>query len=139
AAHGGPAMIRTKRRGSQAVELALAMPFLLVASGGAMDLGQFLYLSERVAAVAAEGARAGSVADLKKENAVTLATAAANTPWAAAGIGGKVGVAAPLPGAVPSQRVVVTASVASHPVFGFLHIPPSATSITRAVRVGTQD
>jgi Flp pilus assembly protein TadG len=132
-------MTRTKRRGSQAVELALAMPFLLVASGGAMDLGQFLYLSERVAAVAAEGARAGSVADLKKENAVALATAAAKTAWTATEIDGTLSVTASLVGNVPSQRVVVTASVATKPVFGFLHIIPSATTITRAVRVGTQD
>jgi Flp pilus assembly protein TadG len=128
------------KRGSQAVELALALPFLLVASGGAMDVGQYLYLSERVAAVASEGARVGARADtLKNENPVALAQAAASTAWGATEIPGTLSVTAAVTGAVPSQRMVVTATVASNPVFGFLSLVPSATTMSRTVRMSHQD
>jgi Flp pilus assembly protein TadG len=132
--------MRWSRRGSQSIELALAMPFLLVASGGALDVGQYLYLSERVAAVAAEGARAGALADpTKNEDPVTLAQAAAATAWSATEISGSLVVTAAVTGAVPSQRVVVTATVDSDPVFGFLSLVPSATTMSRTVRIGAQD
>jgi Flp pilus assembly protein TadG len=132
-------MTRSKR-GSQAIELALALPFLLVASGGAMDVGQYLYMSERVAAVAAEGARAGAKANTtKNESPVAFAQTAAATAWSATEIPGTLAVTAAVTGAVPSQRIVVTATVASDPVFGFLSLVPSATSMTRTVRIGSQD
>jgi len=132
--------MRRSKRGSQTVELALALPFLLVASGGAMDLGQYFYLPERVAAVASEGARVGSRANSKKnENPVAYAQSAAATAWSATDLPGTLVVTAVVTGAVPSQRIVVTATVASDPVFGFLSLVPSATTMTRTVRMSGQD
>lgn len=129
-----------KRRGSQAIELALALPMLIVLTGGAVDVGRYLYIAERVAAVASEGARAGARAEpTEGESAVAIATAAARSAWIAEELPGTLTVDATIDGAVPSQRITVTASLPPAPYFGFLHLLPNSTTCSRTIRVGYQD
>lgn len=128
------------RRGSQAVELALALPLIVVLSGGAVDVGQYLYLTERVAAAASEGARAGALVDPDAGGSPSaVAVAAAQTAWSGQELPGSLGVDARIEGAVPSQRVVVATTLTNSPLFGSLSFLPDTVTITRTVRLGSQD
>jgi Flp pilus assembly protein TadG len=128
-----------RRRGSQAVELALALPLIIVLSGGAVDVGQYLYLTERVAAAASEGARAGALANVTQgENPVAIAEAAAYTTWSGQDLPGSLDVSAAVEGAVPSQRVVVSTTLTSTPLFAWLSLLPEEVTVTRTVRLGSQ-
>ncbi len=129
-----------KRRGSQAIEFALALPMLVVLSAGTVDLGQFLYLSEKVATVASEGARSGALADPDAgEDAVAIATAVAEDTWASTDLPGDVSLDVTLEGAAPNQRVVVRATVEATPVFGLVSLHPASATSIRVVRLSDQD
>jgi len=128
-----------KRRGSQAIELALALPLIVVLSGGAVDVGQYLYLTERVAAAASEGARAGALANTAMgEDPVAIAEAASYTAWSGQELPGSLDVNAAVAGAVPSQRVVVATTLTSTPMFAWLSLLPESVTVTRTVRLGSQ-
>jgi len=129
-----------RRRGSQAIELALAVPMLVVLSASTVDLGQFLYLSERVASVASAGARSGALADPDTgESAVVIATAVAVDTWASTELPRDLSVDATLEGVAPNQRVVVRATVDATPVFGFVPLHPTTATAVRTVRLSDQD
>lgn len=129
-----------KRRGAQAIEFALALPMLVVLAAGTIDVGQYLYASERVAAVASEGARSGALADPDlDEDPIAMATSMAESTWASTELGGDLTVDAMLDGAAPNRRVVVRATVQSDPIFGFIPLLPSTLTATRTVRLGDQD
>lgn len=128
-----------RRRGSQAVELALALPLIIVLSGGAVDVGQYLYLTERVAAAASEGARAGALANVPMgEDPAAIAEAAAYTAWSGQELPGTLDVNAVVAGAVPSQRVVVATTLTGSPMFAWLSLLPETVTVTRTVRLGSQ-
>jgi Flp pilus assembly protein TadG len=129
-----------KRRGSQAIEFGLALPMLLVLSAGTIDVGQYLYASERVASVASEGARSGALADPDLgEDPIAIATDSAQAAWAATELAGVLTVDATLQGAAPNLRVVVQATVDADPVFGLFSILPTTMTATRTVRISDQD
>jgi Flp pilus assembly protein TadG len=128
-----------RRRGSQAVEIALALPMIIVLSGGAVDVGQYLYLTERVAAAASEGARAGALADVPQgEDPVAIAEAAAHLAWSGQELPGSLAVNAVVEGAVPSQRVVVSTTLTSEPLFQSLSLLPDTVTVSRTVRLNSQ-
>jgi len=129
-----------KRRGSQAVEFGLTLPLLMVLTAGAVDLGQYLYVAERIAAVASEGARMGAVTDVDGGgDPISLATTTAETAWTTTELPGTITVGAALVGAAPSRRIVVTATVATDPYFGFVDLLPSTIVQSRTVRMTDQD
>jgi Flp pilus assembly protein TadG len=129
-----------RRRGSQAVEFGLTLPVLLVLTAGAVDLGQYLYVAERIAAVAAEGARMGAITDIDGGgDPVALALTTTHTAWAATDLPGTLSVAATLQGAAPSRRIVVTATVATAPYFGLVDILPGTIQQVSTIRLTDQD
>jgi Flp pilus assembly protein TadG len=128
-----------KRRGSQAVEFGLTLPLLMVLTAGAIDLGQYLYVAERIAAVASEGARMGALTDVDGGgDPISLATATAQTAWTETELPGTISIGAALVGAAPSRRIVVTATVSTNPYFGFVDILPSTIVQSRTVRMTDQ-
>ena len=129
-----------RRRGSQAVEFGLTLPVLLVLTAGAVDFGQYLYVAERIASVASEGARLGAVTDIDGGgDPVALATSTAYDVWATTDLPGTLTVEAALEGAAPSRRIVVTATVATNPYFGFVDILPTTIEQVSIVRLTDQD
>jgi Flp pilus assembly protein TadG len=129
-----------KRRGSQAIEFALALPMLVVLSAGAVDVGQYLYTSERLAAVASDGARAGALADIAEgEDAVYSAMAVTQRAWDTTGLPGTLKIDAFVQGAAPDQEIVVDVTVDADPFFGFIPLHPDAMTCRRIVQIGDQD
>jgi Flp pilus assembly protein TadG len=127
------------RRGARAIELAVALPLFAALSAGTVDMGRFLHVSERLAAVAAEGARSGALADPDLgEDAVSVAIAAARDRWDSLSPWGGLTVDATLEGEAPNQRVVVRATAETSPVFGLVSIHPTTTTTVRTVRLRAQ-
>jgi Flp pilus assembly protein TadG len=130
----------TSRRGAQAIEFALTLPVLVVLAAGLVDVGQFLYVSERIASVASEGARHGAIADPDLgEDPLGFAAAAATEAWGATKLAGNVKVDVIVLGAAPDRRIEVTASVEAKPYFGFVQLLPESSIGVRTARLYHQE
>ena len=114
-----------KRRGATAVEFVLTLPVLLILLAGVVDLGQYLFLSDAVAAAIAEGARAGALANPKKgEDPLAIARAAADQWWTAAEMPVNLTVTATFAGTgAPTERLILRGTTPFGSQLSFLNIP----------------
>jgi hypothetical protein len=125
---------------SSAIALGVAMPMFVLLSAGTIEMGRFLYLSEQVASVAAEGASIGALADPSLgEDAIVLARSAAEDAWQSTALPGDVTIEASLTGDTPNQRVVVRATVEVEAYFDLVALHPPEVSAVRVVRLSDQD
>ncbi|MEM6928158.1 MAG: TadE/TadG family type IV pilus assembly protein [Myxococcota bacterium] len=108
------------RRGSQAVEFALALPLLMLILTGSLDAGEYLFRMEALVQSAADGARAGAKAE---SDATGAAEVAAEAAWQATGQGGEPEFTATLVGEAPDQRVTIAAELAFTPWVGLVPLP----------------
>ncbi|HHO53687.1 MAG TPA: pilus assembly protein [Deltaproteobacteria bacterium] len=108
------------RRGSQAMEFALVLPILMALLSGAVDVGIYLSRTNALVQAAADGARTGAADEADPEG---VASATAEATWAATDVPGRPVFAVSVEGRAPNQRLVVDASVAYEPYFGFVPVP----------------
>lgn len=124
------------RRGSTAIEFALTLPLLLILVAGVIDLGQYLFLADSVAAAIAEGARAGALANPKKgEDPLAIARTTADQWWVAAELPETLTIDATLAGAgAPNERLIVTGTVPFGARILIVDLPVSV-SYTQTIRL----
>lgn len=125
-----------RRRGATAVEFVLTLPLLLILLAGVVDLGQYLFLADSVAAAVAEGARAGALANPKKgEDPLAVSRTAADQWWLAAELPSTLTTTARLEGVgAPNERLVVTGTVPFGAAMSILNLP-ATVRYTHTIRL----
>lgn len=112
-------MMRT-RRGSNALEFAVALPIYLVVLAGTLEMGWFFNQQMTVTMVGRDAARAGSLT-LVGEDPVQEGQAHATQDLADAGLTGDVACA--LRGADPDMRLACTVDVPYSGLIGLTPLP----------------
>jgi Flp pilus assembly protein TadG len=116
--------MRRGRRGSQAVEFALSVPFMLAIVSTVVDLSEFLNRKDALVASVAAGARAGAVVEKYQHlDPREVAVATALTSWDVSGASGTPTLRASYVGTKPDRLVEVSGTVPFEPLFGFLPLP----------------
>ncbi|MBX2797374.1 MAG: pilus assembly protein [Myxococcales bacterium] len=116
-----------RRRGSQAVEFALLLPFLVALVSGVIDLGVYLSRTTALVQASADGARIGAAAE-DGDDALATAVRTATAAWTATGVPGEAVFTASLEGSAPQRRVEVDGTLSYDPYFGFVPLPATIRS-----------
>jgi len=113
---------RTHRRGSEALEFALTLPFLLVILGGIIDFGWFATHQSGVYAAASYGARAGSRTP-QDLNPVATATLSAKRDLADSHLANATVHAAMITLPTGEQAIEVEVEAPYSGIWGFIPFP----------------
>lgn len=130
--------MRQGRRGSTAIEFAVALPLMLIVLSGIIDLGRQLTYADQLATVVSESARAGALANpAKGEDPVYVAEDTAEVAWRAMQMGASLDIVATVEGAWPDKQIRVVGTTDPGLLFGFIHLP-TTTHYEQVVRLDRQ-
>jgi hypothetical protein len=120
--------MRRDRRGSQAVEFALIVPFLLGILSSVVDLAEFLNVKDGLVAAVSAGARAGALVEKYQQlDPQQVARDTALTSWDVSGLPDEPTLVVTYLGAKPDRLLVVEGTIPFRPLFGFLPLPEEIT------------
>lgn len=111
------------RRGSQAVEFALAVPVLLTLFSGVVDVSESLMVHDALVAAVGEASRGGSVVDPAAGDREATALSTATQAWSATERAETPQFTAVIQGAAPDRMLVVTGTVTVQPLIGLVPLP----------------
>ena len=128
-------MIRS-RRGSQAVEFALAVPFLFGIVSSVVDLAEYLNINDALVAAVASGARSGALVEKSSgKDPLVVAHDTATTSWGVSLVRGTPTFGVVYSGQTPDRLLVLSGSVPFDPLFGFLPLPNAITHSSTVLTV----
>ena len=108
------------------MEVAIALPLLLILFSGVVDLAELMMTRDAMTVAAADGCRAGSVRTQPKgEDPVATAIATADQAWLAAERPQTAVSTAQIVGVKPNAMLVVHGEVSFSPWLGIVPMPAS--------------
>lgn len=125
---------RSPRRGAQAVEFALLLPFLLLLLSGTIDLSQYIFVALSVAESVADGAQSGSLTLTATTSPITTANTVAKNAYVASRAPGTFSSISKTTVVNGSTLLTVTGSVTYTPTFGLVQLP-ATVRYTNVMRV----
>jgi hypothetical protein len=118
---------RSRRRGSEAIEFALTLPWFLLLLSGVMDFSWYFFTTWRLSASLREGARIGSVTP-EADDPVGVAEDEAETRGGDYGLVWTATPTAEVVGDPPQRRLELTGSVEVTKLIGLVPMPGIATN-----------
>ncbi len=127
----------TFRRGAEAIEFALTLPWLLLLMSAIMDFSWFFFTTWCLSASLREGARIGSVTTANRDPA-SIATREATARGADFGLVWSSAPTAVVVGDAPQRRLELSAQVDVAKLIGLVPLPPIASE-TVVIRLEDQE
>ena len=127
------------RRGSQALEFALALPIFVTIVSGTVDFGWYLHLKHQVVHASGQGARAAAAEPSDGQARADVASTVTQDAWTGSTGAGVLNVTASETGTFPNRMITVTATVdfTEARLVGFLPTP-GAVEHTTVMRIEDQ-